>query len=303
MLQPLGVEGRAVGQAPGAVVPARARLDFRQGREHRIIAAAERAGQRLARGGDQPVLLGLRDFEAVHLRLEVREQRSVRPVGERPAGEHPLRILAHRREVEGRRDDAEARLVTDVGGDLAHHPLDVAQPRHIGLRVLDVVDAVIVDQEDGDVPHRAAIVGGGKAVPAEAESGLVARDLILEQAEIEASRRAEPGGVEIGAQPRELARGERLLRLGISVGEIVEPVVKLLAAERGQELRVGRYRFVEGGVEKGDEALVFRAEPAAAGPPAARQRARRLLGDGDAGGGEKQGGEREAKVHEQIPVL
>ena len=82
-------------------MPARARLDRVERGEHGLVAAAERAGQRLARRGDQPVLLGLRDFEAADLGLEVGEERAVRPSREGRAGEDAAAVLAHRREVEG----------------------------------------------------------------------------------------------------------------------------------------------------------------------------------------------------------
>ena len=78
LAQAMGVIGGAVGQAPGAVVAGGARLDRRERREHRFVAAAERAGQRLAGGGDQPVLLGLRDGEPADLGLEIGEEGAVR---------------------------------------------------------------------------------------------------------------------------------------------------------------------------------------------------------------------------------
>ena len=168
-------------QAPCAVVAGRSSFDRIQCRQHRLVAAAERANQRVARGDDQPVLLGLCNVEAADLGLEVREHRHVGPVGEGRASEDPAAVGAHRIEVEARRHDSELGLAAHVGGDLAHHPLDLAQPRDVCLCVGDAVDAVVVDQEHGQIAHRAAVVGRRKAVPAPAERLAVALHFLLEQ--------------------------------------------------------------------------------------------------------------------------
>ena len=57
------------------------------------------------------------------------------------------------------------RLVADIGGDFAHRPIDLDQAGDIGRRILDRVDPVLVDQEDRELPERAAIVGDREAMP------------------------------------------------------------------------------------------------------------------------------------------
>jgi hypothetical protein len=247
----------ALRKAPGAFVAGRARRDRIPGGEQGLVAVAERAGQSRARLADQPLLLGIGDLEPVHLGLEVGEDRARRAVGEGRAGQHPAGVGAHRLEVELRREDAELRLVADVRGDLTHRPVDVAQPRDIGLGVGRIVDPVLVDQEDRELAERAAIVGDREAMPEPAHPVVAAGDLVLEQAVADPRLRPQPGEPEAGMHLGKLPVGERELLPRAGLGIIVEPVVADLAAELGLALGAERRRGIEGLVEKGVQPCIL----------------------------------------------
>ena len=113
-------------------------------------AIFEAAGVRTGVMGTVAYRIG--DRQLVHLGLEVGEQGIVGAVGERRAAQDPLPVLAHRREVEGRRDDAEADLMADALGDLAEGALDVDDEA-------GGVDRLLHDRQLARFLHRAHLDG------------------------------------------------------------------------------------------------------------------------------------------------
>ena len=78
----------------------------------------------------------------------------------------------------------------------------------------------------------------------------------------------------------------------MGVGIVVQPVILLAAAERGERLRVESRLGVEGGVEELEEPL----HPRLWTGGRRRGGSARLLGERDAGAGEQKGGEREKEA-------
>ena len=132
---------------------------------------------------------------------------------------------------------------------------------------------------------------------ADVEGGAIILDRFFPQPEGEPAGWAEPIGIEAGAHLAELAFLERQLPLGISVGIIVEPVVKGLASKLGQKLRVGRQLLVERRVKES-------VEPGVLGGGIRCRRHRRgrrtlILRNGGraGGGGEEQGNQQLGRLH------
>ena len=256
--QPIGVVSRSLRQAPGPTIALALGLECVPSGQEVAVAALHRTGERLAGLCDEAILVGLRCFELGDLALEVGEYRRVGTRREWGTGEDALCVGANGSEVEARRYDAHARLQAHVGRNLAHHPLDLAKPGDIGLRVRNAGDPVLVNQEDGDGAGRTAVGARREAVPAPLERGDVLLDLFLEHAIAETPGGCQVRRIELRSKRSELALGKRQPSLPVRIGIVVQPVILLLAPEPRQRLRRARQLLFECRIEERQQALVLR---------------------------------------------
>ncbi len=155
------------------------------------------------------------------------------------------------------RHDPHAGLLLHDGNGLVHHPLAVAQPGHIGLRIGDACHLVLVDQEYGNITRGRAIGRNRKVIGTERSSLALPFDIALEQFIAQPSGRAQRCRIELRPHCGQLPFGKGQ-RPGIGLqGVIVQLVVILLQAQAGQRFRAERNLRIERGVEKRQQARFF----------------------------------------------
>ncbi len=258
ILEPVGIIGLAVGEAPHAEVALRFGLDLVDRGDQHLIAVFERPGQRRGRIGDQLRLDRIGGIERADFFAEIAEQGRIRSVAKRSADEDFLRIGARGREIDLVGHRPGGCLLAHRRRDLAHHAVGIAQTRDIGLGVGDRIDLVIVDQQHRDIARRAAVGRYRKTKLAEPEGRTAALDVIFEQSVADARARSQLFGPKARAHFLQLSFEQFLFAHRGGVGIIVEPVVIALEPELRLAFGLKRDPRVESVVEKAEQRFVLR---------------------------------------------
>ena len=200
-------------------------------------------------------LLGVGDLKLADLGAEIgQDRRILAAVVERRAREHAPHIIEHGVEGERRRHDAargrEVHSLDELPADL----LDPSESRHVGLGVADLVHAVDVLQEGGELGDR--VLHGREPVIVETPREVPQRALlqVLEDAVADTRLLRHFRDVEFRAQAPQVVGDELAPPHRLGIGEIVPlAVIRSLHAElRLQEravLEVALEDFLEEGAE------------------------------------------------------